>query len=502
LAAAVALATVWVTGDLVKVPHPASADDEVAGVAMNPTGPGWWEAHADGEVVAREGAPDLGTLAGIPLNAPVVGLAATPRGDGLWVVASDGGVFTLGAARFFGSAGAIPLAAPVVGLAPSPGGDGYWIVASDGGVFSYGRSAFHGSTGALDLQQPIEGLTVTPTGAGYWLAASDGGVFAFGDARFAGSASDKLRSDPIVAVLPTTSGHGYWLATRQGVVSPFGDAAPLGSLVPAPAPVIGLLHEPGGAGYVVVTDDGGVFLFPGDGSPAVRLDPPPPEPTPAAPVRADPTPVIDEPAADEPAADEPAADEPAVDEPAADEPTPAESPETQRRRAPTTNPASSTSAAPATAQQIADDIFRRVNDERAARNLPPLAWDGTLANLASDWSDTMAQTGSFQHRDLQTTARQPGFAGVYAGMGENIAYTTGTRSSGNLHQLWMNSAGHRANILQPGFDAIGIGVTCVNGSIYATENFGRVANSAAPPIAGGTPALQPIVHPDTGGPAC
>ena len=35
-----------------------------------------------------------------------------------------------------------------------------------------------------------------------------------------------------------------------------------------------------------------------------------------------------------------------------------------------------------------------------------------------------------------------------------------------------------------------------------TENFGRVVNSAAPPLAGGTPAVAPIVHPDTGGPSC
>src|SRR3954468_7952286 len=88
LAAAVALAMVWVTTDLVKVPHPASADAEVAGVAMNPAGAGWWEAQADGEVIAREGAPDLGTLAGTTLNAPIVGLAATAAGDGLWLVAS------------------------------------------------------------------------------------------------------------------------------------------------------------------------------------------------------------------------------------------------------------------------------------------------------------------------------------------------------------------------------------------------------------------------------
>src|SRR3954468_18294039 len=84
LAAAVALAMAWVTSDLVKVPHPASADAEVAGVAMNPVGPGGGEARPPGGGAALEGAPDLGTLDGVSLNAPIVGLAATAHGDGLW----------------------------------------------------------------------------------------------------------------------------------------------------------------------------------------------------------------------------------------------------------------------------------------------------------------------------------------------------------------------------------------------------------------------------------
>jgi uncharacterized protein YkwD len=45
-------------------------------------------------------------------------------------------------------------------------------------------------------------------------------------------------------------------------------------------------------------------------------------------------------------------------------------------------------------------------------------------------------------------------------------------SAGQIHQAWMNSPGHRANILGD-FSAIGIGVACNGGALYATEDFGR-----------------------------
>jgi uncharacterized protein YkwD len=505
--AMVVLAAVWLGGALVNTPRPASADDNVVGVAMNPTGDGWWEAHADGAVSAREGAPDHGSV-DVPLNAPVVGITSTPSGDGIWLVAADGGVFALGGAEFLGSAGSIPLVAPMVGMAPSPTGHGYWLVAADGGVFSYGDAAFAGSAGALELLQPIEAMSVSQSGRGYWLTASDGGVFAFGDADFLGSAGGKRRNDPVVGVLATRSGRGYWLVSRRGAVTPFGDAQPLGSAIPASAPAIDVLPEPGGRGYVVVTADGGLLLFPGDGEPVRRIDPLPPAPPPAPAPAPAPAPVAEEargPGVEEP----PMAEVPAEEAPAEETPPEPEAvaepeavPEPQARLALPPEPGAESAGSGATEGQIAQDILRRLNDERAARGLAPLAWDPTLAALASDWSATMAQTGSFAHRDLRSVAAQPGFAGVYAGLGENIAYTTGTRSAGNLHQLWMRSAGHRANILQPGFDVVGIGVACVNGTVYATENFGRSAGSGAPPIGGGTPALEPLVHGDTGGPAC
>jgi hypothetical protein len=120
------------------------------------------------------------------LNKPIVGMAVTPSGKGYWLVASDGGIFAYGDAQFYGSMGGKPLNLPVVGIAPDPATGGYWEVASDGGIFSF-NAPFYGSTGAIHLNAPIVGMVPTINGGGYWFVASDGGVFNYGNAPFAGS---------------------------------------------------------------------------------------------------------------------------------------------------------------------------------------------------------------------------------------------------------------------------------------------------------------------------
>ena len=82
---------------------------------------------------------------GMILSQPIVGMAVTPTGLGYWLVAADGGVFAYGDAGFHGSMGSIPLNQPIVGIAATPSGIGYWLVASDGGIFAYGDAGFHGS---------------------------------------------------------------------------------------------------------------------------------------------------------------------------------------------------------------------------------------------------------------------------------------------------------------------------------------------------------------------
>jgi uncharacterized protein YkwD len=177
---------------------------------------------------------------------------------------------------------------------------------------------------------------------------------------------------------------------------------------------------------------------------------------------------------------------------------------TRPRPRPTAPP--TTAAAPAgnqsTAQRLASDLFERLNAERRARGLAALGWDGDLARLAADWSAQMARTGNFTHRDLGAAGGLAGMA-KFSALGENIAWVEGYTSMGNqLHTGWMRSEGHRANMLQRGYDRVGVAVVCSGGRAWATQNFGRLDNSDAPSMSSGTPAEEPIVATRADGVRC
>ena len=179
---------------------------------------------------------------------------------------------------------------------------------------------------------------------------------------------------------------------------------------------------------------------------------------------------------------------------------------TTTRAAPRPTSAPTSAGAPAgnqsTAQKLASDLFDRLNAERRARGLAALDWDGDLARLAADWSAHMASTGTFSHRDLGAAGSQPGI-GRFSALGENIAWVEGYPSMGNqLHVGWMKSDGHRANMLQRGFDSVGIAVVCSGGRAWATQNFGRLDSSSAPSMSSITPAEEPIVATRNDGVRC
>ncbi|MCZ7528698.1 MAG: CAP domain-containing protein [Acidimicrobiia bacterium] len=368
----------------------------------------------------------------LPVSRPVVGMAATPSGNGYWLVASDGGIFSFGDATFHGSTGSLPLNQPIVGMAATPTGHGYWLVASDGGIFSFGDATFHGSTGSLPLNQPIVGMAATPTGHGYWLVARDGGIFSFGDAPFHGSTGSLPLNQPIVGMAATPTGHGYWLVARDGGIFSFGDATFHGSTgsLPLNQPIVGMAASPTGGGYWFVAADGGVFTFGDavfDGSaggscltgPVVAM-------ATGATTRGY---------------------------------WMATSTGQIRAFSPTSDPSTATcpvaSPAPvlgsAREQEIARDMFDRVNDERVRRGLPALAWDDGLAGSARSWSEEMAGSGAFRHSDLNPLLVR------FTAAAENIAYGRGAVTSGRIHVAWMQSDGHRRNILAPNVDVLGIG---------------------------------------------
>lgn len=168
-------------------------------------------------------------------------------------------------------------------------------------------------------------------------------------------------------------------------------------------------------------------------------------------------------------------------------------PTSTKPAAPSSTGAPATSRAGTVSGKITQELFARLNAERQARGLDKLTWDPDLANMAADWSQHMASTKDFSHRDLGTASNLPGID-KFSALGENIAWAMGYPNEAlQLHTGWMHSDGHRSNMLQPGFDSVGIAVVCSGGRAWATQNFGRLDDSEAPDMASDTPAENPIV---------
>ncbi|MCX4878512.1 CAP domain-containing protein [Streptomyces sp. NBC_00847] len=108
--------------------------------------------------------------------------------------------------------------------------------------------------------------------------------------------------------------------------------------------------------------------------------------------------------------------------------------------------------------RTAAEVVDLTNRQRARAGLPPLAGDPLLATAAQAHSADMVARSFYSHTSPEGT--QPWDRAAAAGarrrsIGENIA--CGQRSPAEVVDGWMNSPGHRANILKPDFTHIGIG---------------------------------------------
>ncbi|MDH6521210.1 uncharacterized protein YkwD/stress response protein SCP2 [Streptomyces sp. SAI-208] len=113
---------------------------------------------------------------------------------------------------------------------------------------------------------------------------------------------------------------------------------------------------------------------------------------------------------------------------------------------------------PAALARTADEVVGLTNRERARAGLPALAVDPLLGRAAQAYSTDMAARAFYSHTSPEGTRPWDRAAAAGSGrrsIGENIA--CGQRSAAEVVEGWMNSPGHRANILRPGFTHIGIG---------------------------------------------
>lgn len=113
---------------------------------------------------------------------------------------------------------------------------------------------------------------------------------------------------------------------------------------------------------------------------------------------------------------------------------------------------------PPDAPQPVCEVLRLVNQERANEGLLPVAWHAALARSAQLHAIDMTVCDYHEHDSLdgRNFADRELAAGYDASPGgENIA--AGQETAAEVMESWMNSPGHRANILTPGFNELGVG---------------------------------------------
>ena len=140
---------------------------------------------------------------------------------------------------------------------------------------------------------------------------------------------------------------------------------------------------------------------------------------------------------------------------------------------PSTTPASSSSSASADEAEV----VRLTNVERAKAGCGALRIDDRLVAAARAHSTDMIAEKFFSHTgsngsDFVAREKAAGYPKNGASA-ENIAY--GYRTPAEVMDGWMHSAGHRANILDCGSLAVGVGLARTSsGTTYWTQDFGRI----------------------------
>ena len=139
--------------------------------------------------------------------------------------------------------------------------------------------------------------------------------------------------------------------------------------------------------------------------------------------------------------------------------------------------------------EAATQFFDLTNGARASAGVPPLEWRADVAGMAVSHSVEMAQQGSIWHGSFVSQgnlkALNASLLGENVGMGGDVP---------SLHDAFMNSEHHRENILDGGFNQVGIGVIVSGGVVYVTEDFLHSKSA-------GTARPTPVAHPTVSKPA-
>lgn len=145
-------------------------------------------------------------------------------------------------------------------------------------------------------------------------------------------------------------------------------------------------------------------------------------------------------------------------------------------------------AEPAAADTGSDEMafVARLNELRASKGLPALATKGSLFDMARSWSGRMQQASGISHNPSLAAVGPAGWTrlGENVGMGYDVQ---------GLFEAFVASPLHYRNMVDPQFDAVGVGVVHRgDGMIYVTVNFmtTKASPAAAAAVAGDAAARK------------
>lgn len=116
-------------------------------------------------------------------------------------------------------------------------------------------------------------------------------------------------------------------------------------------------------------------------------------------------------------------------------------------------------------------IFEELNSERVSHGLSALQWDGHAANAARAHAQLLAKNDKLSHQfpgESSLPERLGATGARFTVSAENVARTEFIE---DVHPALMSSSGHRANILNTSYNAVGIGVIEEKGKLYVAQDF-------------------------------
>jgi hypothetical protein len=125
----------------------------------------------------------------------------------------------------------------------------------------------------------------------------------------------------------------------------------------------------------------------------------------------------------------------------------------------------------------AKQLMQLANQARAAAGAQPLQWDPALANAALKHCQLMAAAGAISHQfdGEPDPAQRTSQAGArFSLVEENVAVAA---TPATIHDKWMHSPLHRANLLNHDIDRIGVAVVAGKDGLYAVADYSRAVTS-------------------------